>query len=148
VQLLGRVLAGATIAIVTACGGETDAADATPHPPINSTVQVTLADFSVSVAQSELPYGDVTFAITNNGPTTHELEVFSVPDGVDADKLPVVKFLALAASSGLEIIDEQEFLQAGSTSDLTVSLAPARYALLCNMPNHYGQGMHTTITIR
>ena len=38
-------------------------------------------------------------------------------------------------------------LNAGTTKTLTIDLAPGHYAFVCNLPGHYGQGMHTDFTV-
>ena len=35
----------------------------------------------------------------------------------------------------------------GSSQDLKVNLAAGKYVLICNLPAHYKQGMHTAFTV-
>lgn len=38
-------------------------------------------------------------------------------------------------------------LTSGSVGWVTVTLKPGRYELVCNLPNHYSDGMHAELTI-
>jgi uncharacterized cupredoxin-like copper-binding protein len=110
-------------------------------------VPVTLRDFSVTVA-STLPSGSNQLAITNSGATVHELEVFTVPAGVDPANIPQANGVADTASVGMTVVDEVEDVAPGTSHNLTVSLQPGTYAFICNLPTHYGLGMHATVTVQ
>jgi uncharacterized cupredoxin-like copper-binding protein len=108
---------------------------------------VTLRDFSIQVSQMSLPVGTTTFNVTNEGPSTHEFEVFSVPAGVDPNALAIANNVADTEAAGLEIVDEVEDIAPSTSTELTVSLEAGTYALICNLAGHYGQGMHVAITV-
>ncbi len=108
-------------------------------------VQVSLKDFDLTVSPTDVPAGQVTLAATNAGPSTHEFEVFSVADGVDANDLPVEDDVAV--TDGLTLVDELEDVLPGSTASLDVDLEPGTYAVVCNLPEHYAQGMHATLKV-
>jgi uncharacterized cupredoxin-like copper-binding protein len=110
-------------------------------------VQVTVRDFEID-APATVDAGGVTFAVTNRGPNVHEFELFSVPEGVDAGRLPVSAGVAEPEVAGLELIDEVEDIAPSTTVDLGVSLAPGTYVFICNLPGHYQQGMHATFSVR
>ena len=109
---------------------------------------VVVTDSSITPTPATLAAGDVTLKITNSGTTLHELEVFTLPAGVDVTKLTVAGHLALTAAAGMEVVDEIEGIVPGATPSLTVNLSPGTYALLCNLPGHYALGMRTTIAVR
>ena len=44
-------------------------------------------------------------------------------------------------------VGETGDMEAGTTKTLTIDLAPGHYAFVCNLPGHYGQGMHTDFTV-
>ena len=52
---------------------------------------------------------------------------------------------------GIEVIDEVEELEVGDSDDLTVSLEPGAYVLICNIvesdESHYQFGMRTAFTV-
>jgi uncharacterized cupredoxin-like copper-binding protein len=135
----GIALAAVAALAFTACGGGAS-------PSIDG-LAVTLRDYTVEVADTTLPSGSTKLAIQNAGAATHELEVFSVPDGVDAAALPIVSGVADTDSAGLTIIDEIEDIAPGTSPTLTVSLQPGRYIFICNLPTHYQLGMHALVTV-
>ena len=64
------------------------------------------------------------------------------------DQLPVDDLGDVSENcAGLEFVDEREGIAPHASVDLTVSLAPSRYVLLCNLPTHYAQGMVTSFEI-
>ena len=107
-------------------------------------VAATEQDFAISVASSSAPAGDVTFTITNNGPSTHEFLV------VHSDEDPgslTVDDNGVVPEDDLDVVDEQEEIAPGTAPSLTVSLEAGSYILMCNLPGHYQQGMHTGFTV-
>lgn len=121
--------------VAAACSGGEDA-----------DVTVTLRDDGIALSNSSPEAGSLTFEGVNEGTATHEFEVFEVPEGVDADALPVEDGVA-AADEMLTVLDEVEDIAPGTTARLTIDLEPGTYAVLCNLPGHYGAGMHTTFTV-
>jgi uncharacterized cupredoxin-like copper-binding protein len=138
-SLAALTLAGATALAAVACSGSPQASAAG--------VAVTLRDFAVDVADTTLPTGSNKLAIHNSGAALHELEVFKVPAGVDAAALPVTNNVADTDSAGLTVIDEVENVAPSTGANLTVNLEPGTYAFICNLPTHYGLGMHTIVTV-
>jgi len=125
--------AGALLLFLSGCGG-------------GGGVGVTLADFSVTPDESSADAGDVTFDVTNDADQTHEFVVFKtdLPEGDlptndegDVDE----------EGEGLEVVDEIEDIEGGSTESLTVNLDAGSYVLLCNLPGHYRQGMHAGFSV-
>ena len=110
-------------------------------------VRVTLSDYSIEVSTTTVPAGETEFVATNEGPSTHEYEIFSVPDDAKADDLFVNGSTADTEAAGLELVDEVEDVAPSTSAKLTVSLDPGTYALICNLPDHYGKGMHATFTV-
>lgn len=110
-----------------------------------STVDVAMNDFELTVAPESVAAGEVTFSATNAGPSTHEFEIFSGADEVDVTALPVED--DVANTEGLTLLDEVEDVTPGATADLPVTLEPGTYAIVCNLPAHYEQGMYTTLSV-
>jgi uncharacterized cupredoxin-like copper-binding protein len=108
-------------------------------------VSATLRDDGITLSKDIVDAGDVALEGTNEGTTTHELEVFSVPEGVDANALPV-EGDAVPADEMLEIVDEVEDIAPGTSASLSLALDPGTYVVLCNLPGHYANGMHATFT--
>jgi len=111
------------------------------------TARVTLKDFSIDVSTTRVATGEVTLAVANEGPTIHEVEVFRLPEGVDPAALPVDGGVADTAGPGLTLVDEVEDIAPSTSTTLKVTLEPGRYALICNLPAHYQQGMHATLKV-
>jgi uncharacterized cupredoxin-like copper-binding protein len=132
-------VAGASlVAAAAACGGG-DASEAD--------LQIDLADFSIELSTDTLPAGDLSLSASNAGPTTHEFEVFSMPADTDLDAIEIVDDIADVGAAGLTVIDEVEDIVAGTTAELDLSLQPGSYAVICNLPEHYAQGMHASFTV-
>ena len=127
--LVAATFAGAAV-ITTACTSSSEDA-----------VDVSMTEFEFTMPSGSIPAGDVTFSATNEGESVHEIEVFTVPEGVDATSLEVVDNVADTESAGLEVVDEIEDIAPSTTANLTVSLDPGTYALMCNLPGHYAEGM-------
>jgi uncharacterized cupredoxin-like copper-binding protein len=124
-----------TLAAVLAFGVACTSTDAGTD---GTTVGVTLADDAVTLDPGSAPAGSITFATTNDGSATHEIEVFTA-DGVDPTTLPVSD--GVASTEGMEMIDEIHDITPGSSADLTLDLEPGTYAVMCNLPDHYANGM-------
>ena len=153
---IGSVALFAALLLSACQGSETPAEPGTPaaEPTVGeapedsgaATVPVVEKDFSVSPSSEEAAAGDVTFAVTNKGPATHEFVV--VKTDLSAKKLPIGDDGSVEEDAdGLEVVDEIEDLEAGSTEDLQVTLDPGAYVLICNLPGHYEQGMHAGFTV-
>jgi uncharacterized cupredoxin-like copper-binding protein len=82
----------------------------------------------------------------NEGTATHEFEILRVPEGVDANALPMDGTTA-RADDLLVPVDEVEDIAPGTSATLSVELEPGTYAVICNLPGHYANGMHTTFTV-
>ncbi len=133
---LRRALAVAfasAIFVLPACGG-------------GGGIGVTLADYSVTPDESSAPAGDVTFDVTNDAEQTHEFVVFKTD--LAEDQLPTNDEGDVdEEGEGVELIDEIEDIEGGSSESLTVSLDAGSYVLICNLPGHYRQGMHASFTV-
>ena len=110
-------------------------------------IAVTLDEWSVSLPSSQIDAGEVTFTATNDGSQVHEFEIFTVPDGVDPTALEVKDDTVDTAAAGMDVVDEVEDIAPSTSADLTVSLDPGTYAMICNLPTHYAQGMVTEFTV-
>jgi uncharacterized cupredoxin-like copper-binding protein len=109
-------------------------------------VGVTEADFSITLDESSAPAGDVTFDIQNDAEQTHEFVVFKTdlaPDALPTNEDGDVD----EEGEGVQHIDEVEDIAGGSSAELTVNLDSGAYVLICNLPGHYAQGMHTEFTV-
>jgi uncharacterized cupredoxin-like copper-binding protein len=97
--------------------------------------------------------GQITLVATNVGVRTHELVVLPLANGqavgarapgADA-KVDESGNLGEASSSCAS--GAGEGIAAGSSSWVTLTLAPGRYELVCNLANHYADGMRTELEV-
>ena len=124
------------VLLLVACSGGGDA-----------DVTVTMRDDGIDLSTETVTAGDLTFEGVNEGTMTHEFEVFGVPEGVDANNLPIEGDTA-PADEMLEVIDEVEDIAPGTSATLNLSLDAGNYAVICNLPGHYANGMHSTFTVQ
>lgn len=141
-----RFVAAASAVLVAACSGgggpapSSGGASATP----SSSISATLADWSITLSPPVGKAGSVTFSIKNSGANTHEFLV--VKTDTPADKLPVEN--GKVPEDQLTVVDEAEDIEAGKEATLTIeNLEPGHYAIICNIEEHYGKGMHTDFTV-
>jgi uncharacterized cupredoxin-like copper-binding protein len=122
------------LALLTAsCGGD------------EGGVGATLADFTITLDSDSAPAGDVTFDVSNDAGQTHEFVVFQTD--LAPDQLPTNEDGDVdEEGEGVTLVDEIEDIEAGSSESLTVNLDAGSYVLICNLPGHYEQGMHTGFT--
>jgi uncharacterized cupredoxin-like copper-binding protein len=123
--------------LVVGCGDDDDNAA--------GTIDVTLSDFQIELSDTSAPAGNVTFAVDNEGPSTHEFVVFQTD--LEPDALPTDDNGDVAESDEFAPVDEIEDIEEGATPELTVDLAAGNYVLLCNVTGHFENGMVTTFTV-
>jgi uncharacterized cupredoxin-like copper-binding protein len=137
----------AALAIVAAAcsssSSSTSAAASSTSSTGGSTIAATEKDFEISLDPSTASAGEVTFDISNEGPSTHEFVI--VQSDLAADKLPVKD--GLVSEDAVTVVDEAEDIAPSTTADLTVDLDAGTYIIICNIVGHYEQGMHTTLTV-
>jgi uncharacterized cupredoxin-like copper-binding protein len=127
----------------TGSGGTTTSAPTSGAGGGEGTVGATLKDFAISLDSSTGSAGDVTFDITNDGPSTHEFVVLNTDLAPDA--LPTED--GEVKEDDLKLVDEAEDIAAGTGATLSVSLDPGTYVIICNVTGHYEAGMHAGFTV-
>jgi uncharacterized cupredoxin-like copper-binding protein len=137
--VLALALVGVISLVAAACGGGG-----------GNKVKVTEKDFSLALDKSSMKTGEITFSVNNQGPSVHEFVVFQTD--LAPDQLPLTKDengidIVDEEGEGLTPVDEIEDIAVGSTQELKVTLAAGKYVLICNLPAHYQQGMHTAFTV-
>jgi len=149
-----RVVAAIGVAVIlAACAADGEGgASATSGDTDGTTIDVTLQEFAVVVAETSVPAGEVTFAITNEGPDdVHEFVIFRTD--LDVSELPTDENGVVdETADGVEVVDEVEDMAVGDSAELTVTLEAGSYALVCNIYDedegeaHYQMGMRTAFT--
>ena len=121
------------LGLLTACGGSSDAASPSSSTSSSSassvgqaqTLTVTEVGFDIKLDSSDLPAGDYTITVKNEGDATHDLVVEQ--DGKD--------------------IAKSDTLGPGDSATFTVTLQPGRYVFYCSIGNHRAMGMETDVTV-
>ncbi len=101
-------------------------------------VAVQLIEGKVTPKPATAAAGPVTFAIENIGMNVHEFVV--IKTDMKADALPVAD--GVVDESALTVVGQVENIALRATPTLDVQLSPGHYALICNIKDHYGAGMH------
>jgi uncharacterized cupredoxin-like copper-binding protein len=107
----------------------------------------------LTATPTSVPAGQVSFVATNMGSVNHEFVILP---------LAANQIVGTRASQSDGTIDETGSLgeasnscgagagagiAPGASSWVTVTLAPGRYELVCNLPGHYAAGMYTQLTV-
>jgi len=123
----GTALAAVTLSscLIAACGSSSDQTSTTAAKDAHR-IEVELTDTGCTPANATVPAGPVTIAAANNGTAkTDEIELKSA-DGT--------------------VLGERENLAPGLSGDLTLTLQPGRYELLCTFQNEDRHGGTLTVT--
>lgn len=135
-----------------------------------STVRVVLADMGMTrmmggvaplgghmmlrATPTQVPAGQVTFVVANMGWRTHEMVVLPLGAGqVDGQRQPgkdgrVSEVGSLGEASATCARGSGDGIQSGSVGWVTLHLKAGSYELVCNLPNHYADGMHQQIAVK
>ena len=128
-----------------ACSSDEGEEGTTTETATNADVNATLADFSISLDPGSATAGDVTFGISNDGPSTHEFVVFQTD--LAPDTLPVEDGLVPEDDPALTLAGEAEDISSGSQESLTLTLDAGSYVVICNIASHYESGMRAALTV-
>lgn len=122
----------------------------TPSEPSESAATVA-ADNKITVDASEFKFdpdaieaaaGKLEVTLNNGGQAPHEFVV--IKTDAAADSLPVKDNRVDERDSQGEIAE----IQGGQTGKHTFDLKPGKYVFVCNVPGHYADGMHGTLTVK
>jgi plastocyanin len=100
----------------------TTAASSAPSGGPSTTINATEKDFAIALDKSSVPAGAVTFKITNNGPSPHDIGV-------------------------KELNKASDIIDPGKNGQLTVDLKAGTYTVICTIPGHEQLGMKMTLTV-
>ena len=135
--LAGLLIGTATLMAVPALAAET--------------VQVELVgerggEMSIRLDQSSVPAGEVTFQVANVAQDTpHEMIVVKLDEA--GQEFQVDPATEKVDESAIQDLGEVEGLKAGQSGDLTLTLEPGDYKLICNLKGHYAAGMEIPFTV-
>lgn len=143
----------------------------TPSPPSSgTTVQVVVADMGMArmmggvaplgghmmlrATPAVVRAGSVTFLVANMGWRKHEMVVLPLAAGqVAGQRVPgadgrVSEAGSLGEASASCAAGAGDGIESGAIGWVTLRLAAGHYELVCNLPNHYANGMRQEITVR
>ena len=132
-------------------------------------VRVTLADMGMTQMMSGVaplgshmmlraspatePAGQISLIASNLGWRPHELVILPLAAGASAgQRVPgpngkITETGSVGEASGSCAAGTGQGITAGTTGWTTVTLAPGRYELVCNLRNHYADGMYEELDI-
>lgn len=108
--------------LLAACGS-------TGSPASGTSVAITATDTACQVAKTELPAGQTTFSVTNNGNQVTEVYVYGEQGGAYT-----------------KVVSEVENIGPGTSRDMQVNLGGGTYEVACK-PGQAGDGIRTKITV-
>jgi uncharacterized cupredoxin-like copper-binding protein len=115
-----------------------------------SKVDVSLTTYKITLSTDSVNAGEVVFHVTNDATDlVHEFVIFKTD--LPEDQLPLTaENIVDEAGAGITFINEVEDVEQGTSKDLTVTLEPGRYVLICNTAEktHYMRGMHIVFTVK
>ncbi|MDP4603901.1 MAG: plastocyanin/azurin family copper-binding protein [Solirubrobacteraceae bacterium] len=152
-QIIGSATAVLIAATALAACGSSSSTDTTAAPAATTTaaatteassastnVDVVLNEMNVMAMPGEANAGDVTFDVKNEGAAGHNLVVIKT----DTTAADLGEDAAASEAGKVGKVDE---VAAGQSKDLTLKLDAGQYALICNLPGHYGAGMYQDFTV-
>ena len=116
-------------AAATAPAGSVTAATTAPAASASSgggastTINTTEKDFAIALDNASVPTGSVTFKISNQGPSPHNITI-------------------------KELNKTSDTYDAGKGGDFKVDLPAGTYTVICNIPGHEQLGMHVMLTVK
>ena len=109
-------------------------------------VGVALNEWAIDVPAT-LDAGNTTFVMENTGKETHEFVIFRTdlaPGALQLDAEGGVD----EKGPGVTLVDEKENIKPGTTAKLRVELTPGNYVFVCNLLNHYKDGMVKQVSVK
>ena len=104
-------------------------------------------------APATVPAGRISLVASNMGWRTHELVVLPLASGATAGQREpgvngtVAETGSLGEASHSCGSGTGDGITSGTVRWVTLTLPPGRYELICNLPNHYADGMYQQLTI-
>ena len=129
----------ATAIVVSACA-TAGPADTSEVPSI----YMDISDYKIVADHPTIAAGHVVVGIRNHAAMLHELKV--IKTDLAPDQLPLDGATAKAKEDGK--VGELTNIAAGASRKLVLELTPGKYVLICNVPAHYGLGMHVAFEVK
>ncbi|WBM81484.1 hypothetical protein KIV56_09190 [Cryobacterium breve] len=110
-------------------------------------------EMSLIIDRSSVHSGKVSFVATNDGSITHELVVLPLAESKAAGNSPmstenkIDETDSLGEASATCAAGAGSGIASGTAGWVTLTLAPGRYEVVCNLPGHYVAGMYRELTV-
>jgi len=107
----------------------------------------------LSVDKPKVPHGTVSFLVTNDGRVAHEMVVLPLADSQTVGTRPfgadakIEETGSLGEASKTDGEGGGEGIEPKARGWVTVTLAPGRFELVCNLVGHYASGMYAQLTV-
>ncbi|WP_292147035.1 plastocyanin/azurin family copper-binding protein [Mesorhizobium sp.] len=109
---------------------------------------MSMAMMKIQVDKQVVPAGKVTFEVTNTSKAAvHEMIVVPVTDPKKTT-LPYISKENRVDEDAAGHLGEVSELDPGKSGSLTLDLKPGFYAVFCNIPDHFMNGMWATIKVQ
>jgi uncharacterized cupredoxin-like copper-binding protein len=155
--VVAAALAVGTIACNKEQASEPENSPAVSTAPQNATakksaltrVTVTETEMAIKLSQNTVPAGPVEFVVSNKGNIPHEFVILRTD--LPVDKLPTKAGGKLdEKNKQLKAIAEveEDDLKKGATKPLKTVLSKGRYVVICNIGNHFKEGMKAALTVQ
>lgn len=122
------------------------AAAATSDSATAATISAVEKDGTITLDKSSASSGEVTFEIDNQGQLAHQFVIIKTE--LDHAALPQESGAVDEEADGLTVIKADDDIAPGAQATLSADLDAGNYVLICNVPGHYGLGMHTPFTVQ
>lgn len=102
---------------------------------------------------ARVPTGQVSFVVGNMGWRTHEMVILPLAPGqAEGQRVPgadgrVSETGILGEASASCSAGAGDGIKPGTVGWVTLNLSPGRYELICNLRNHYANGMHQAFIV-
>ena len=141
VGALGALLALAGGAPAASTPNSTSGPVALSTPAAPTAVAIVVKEWSIAASTKSITAGKVTFVVRNAGKMKHEFVVMR------SNRHHHLLQMVGQQASEVGVKGEIEEFAAGRTKRLTLTLAPGKYVLLCNLPGHYKRGQFISFVV-
>lgn len=135
-----------------ASGATTTSAEAAPATSTTTTepraarAEIRLDHYAIEPADITVAAGTLTLAVANVDRVVHDVVLLRTDRGIDA--LPTTGILVDETDPAIEVVARTARLDAGEHGDLSATLGPGRYVLVCTVPHHYvREAMAAALTV-
>jgi uncharacterized cupredoxin-like copper-binding protein len=111
------------------------------------------AQMTLRTSAATVSAGQISLVASNRGWRTHELVILKLAPGATAGRRVPASDGKVAETSSLGEASRScgsragDGITSGSVGWTTLTLAPGRYELICNLPNHYTDGMYEQLIV-